>query len=125
MTGTIRLTPGRSCPAASTGTSGSEGVRPSNGSQASSTALRTACQSSRSRPPDAGGGCGRRGRFGGLGGVHEQQFGRGADTGAGLAEHPEVERDAVRGCRAGREGDHGTQRAAAQQIGTDPPAGAA
>lgn len=41
------------------------------------------------------------------------------------AQHPQVQRDPVRRRGAGREGDDGPQRAAAQQVGADAAAGAA
>jgi hypothetical protein len=52
--------------------------------------------------------------------VGEQHLGlRGLGRDGGLAEHPQVQGDVVRWCRARREGDHGAQGAAAQQIGAD------
>ncbi len=43
----------------------------------------------------------------------------------GPAQHPQVQRDVVRRCRADRQRDHGPQRAPAQQVGADAAAGAA
>ncbi|MGC0402786.1 hypothetical protein RKD27_005430 [Streptomyces sp. SAI-126] len=56
--------------------------------------------------------------------VDEQHLGlRGRPFGA--AQHPQVQRDVVRRCRPDRQGDHGPQRTAAQQVGTDTAARAA
>lgn len=59
-------------------------------------------------------------------GVGEQHLGlRRVRREGGPAQHPQVQREVVRGCRAGRQGDHRAQGAAAQQVGADAAAGAA
>lgn len=67
----------------------------------------------------------RRARGLGVRRVDEEQFRRRGLFGVRLAQHPDVERDAVRGRGAGRERDDGAEGAATQQVGADPPPRAA